>query len=503
MSEEKKILLIDEEYTPPLTTEEAEALKPIMQEFVDGYLDNKDRMTIDEWLDSKLTESLPEHDHQELVQARQDIVGSLRIQEEKLHSVQKAYQTGRSPESWFASEAKRAISYMSAQEAGRYLSQLDAAMKSANEAMERTIHTQAGLVSQNPNLDGFIAEQYHAQTFNLNAAARGSQYRAEVLEPGATGYSKNSVDIQIKDANGTVRARYQSKYCKDVKATEGAFDQGDYRGQQKLVPEDQLKELKEQGIKATDRITAPDGTSSNPLEKPVAKEMQEQAQSGNWNELNWNEYQLGDLAKGIGVRAGKAALLGAAIGVGFNVAQKVWKGENIEGSELLKTALVSGADFGLKTVIAGALKVGSEKGIIKLLPKGTPIETITGIVQVGIENVKIVGKMAKGELSLEEGVECMEQVTVSTLAGIAASAKGAVIGASIGTVLGPVGSAIGGFIGGTIGYMAGSYVGETIVKQAQKVRKKLFEGIACVGKKLKGAVSAVGNRLRSLARLFG
>ena len=503
MSEEKLILQIDEEYDPQLTEEEAETLKPIMQELVDGYLESKDRMTLDEWMDCKLKESLPGHNAQELVQIRRDMIGSLRIQEEKLYSVQKAYKTGRSKESWFASEAKKATSYMTAQEAGKYLSRLDAAMKSANEAMERTIHTQAGLISQNPNLDGFIAEQYHAQTFNLNAAAKGSQYRAEVLEPGAKGYSKNSVDIQIKDANGEVKARYQSKYGKDVKATEEAFNQGDYRGQQKLVPAEQLKDLEEQGIKATDRITAPDGTSSNPLEKPAAKEMQEQAQSGNWNELNWNEYQLADLAKGIGVRAGQAALMGAAIGVGFNVAQKIWKGEKIEGKELLKTALVSGADFGLKAALAGALKVGCEKGIIKMIPKGTTIETITSIVHVGIENVKIIGKMAKGELGLEEGIERMEQVTVSTVAGIAASAKGAAIGASIGTVFGPIGSAIGGFVGGTVGYMVGSYVGETIVKQAQKVRRKAFEVVVRVGKKVMGAVGAAANRLRSAARLFG
>lgn len=39
-------------------------------------------------------------------------------------------------------------------------------------------------------LDGFIAEQYHAQTFNLNAEATGSQYRAKVLEPNGNGYAK-------------------------------------------------------------------------------------------------------------------------------------------------------------------------------------------------------------------------------------------------------------------------------------------------------------------------
>lgn len=87
------------------------------------------------------------------------------------------------------------------------------------------------------------------------------------------------------------------------------------------------------------------------------EELQEEAQSGKWNDLNWNEYKAKDLAIGIGKQAGQAALMGAAIGVGFDVAQKVWNGEEIKGEELVETAIVSGADFGVKAAAAGALKV--------------------------------------------------------------------------------------------------------------------------------------------------
>ena len=117
---------------------------------------------------------------------------------------------------------------MSAQETAKYLTGLDNALQTANESLYSTITTQAGAISQNPRLDGFIAEQYHAQTFNLNAEATGSQYRAKVLEPNGNGYAKNSVDIVIVDANGKVVKRYQSKYCKYAKETERAFEQGDY-----------------------------------------------------------------------------------------------------------------------------------------------------------------------------------------------------------------------------------------------------------------------------------
>ena len=161
--------------------------------------------------------------------------------------------------------------------------------------------TKAGSVNQNPSLDGFIAEQYHAQTFNLNAEAVGSPYRAKVLEPNGTVYTKNSVDVVILDGNGKIVRRYQSKYCKDAKATQAAFEKGNYRGQRKLAPEGQAENL---SAKADVVIKAPDGTTSNALSKEQAKRLQDEAQSRKWNELNWNEYKVKDLTIGIGKQRG-------------------------------------------------------------------------------------------------------------------------------------------------------------------------------------------------------
>ena len=388
---------------------------------------------------------------------------------------------------------------MKAQEASKYLQNLDHALDTANESLYRTIHTQAGAISQNPHLDGFIAEQHHAQTFNLNAEAAGSPYRAKVLEPAGNGYAKSSVDIVIVDDSSNVVRRYQSKYCKDAEATAKAFEHGDYRGQQKLVPEGQEQDIAK---KVTTVIEAPDGTTSSPLSKERAKELQDEAQSGKWNDLNWNEYKAKDLAIGIGKQAGQAALMGAAVGVGFDVARKVWNGDEIKGEELVETAIVSGTDFGVKVAAAGALKIGAEKEIIKAIPKGTPAGTIANIAHVAIENVKIVGKMVAGELSAKEGFEKMEQTTVATVAGISTSTKGAAIGATIGTVFGPVGTAAGGFIGGTVGYMAGSKVGETIVKGVQKIREKAKNVVKSIGRSVSNVISSVSSGICSFCSLF-
>lgn len=500
MKENTAILAIDEDLAPQISADEAQALKPIQKKFMESYLEHRDSTPVDEWLRTEMAENLPDRSAEEIAQMSNEIITTLKVQEEKKASLEKAVANGRSKESWFASEMKSATSYMSSQEASQYLRGLDEALANANESLYRTLHTQAGVISQNPHLDGFIAEQYHAQTFNLNAEATGSPFRAKVLEPTGNGYAKNSVDIVIVDEGGHIVRRYQSKYCKDAEATARAFEHGDYRGQQKLVPEGQEQDIAK---KVTTVIEAPDGTSSAPLSKERAQELQEEAQSGKWNDLNWNEYKTKDLAIGIGKQAGQAALMGAAIGVGFDVAQKVWNGEEIKGEELVETAVVSGADFGVKAAAAGALKVGAEKGIIKVIPKGTPAGTIANIAYVAVENVKVVGKMATGELTVKEGLEKMEQTTVATVAGIAASTKGAAIGAAVGSVLGPVGTVVGGFIGGTIGYMAGSKVGETIVKGVQKIRKTVTDGIKSAGKAIAdGAKSFANGVLNSLCSLL-
>lgn len=502
-NENSDVLLLDEEFAPILVEGECEAVKPIIREFMECYAENKDK-PVEEWLSQKMQEQLPDRKPEEILAMTNEIITTLEVDEANKISLVKAIENGRSKESWFASETQKATSAMSEQETAKYLAVLDDALHTANESLYRTITTQAGAISQNPRLDGFIAEQYHAQIFNLNAEATGSQYRAKVLEPNGNGYAKNSVDIVIVDANGKVVKRYQSKYCKDAKATEQAFEHGDYRGQQKLVPEGQQADIQK---KSTTVIEAPDGTTSNPLSKSTAEQMRDEAQSGKWNELNWNEYKTKDIAIGIGKQAGYAALQGAAIGVGFDVAEKLWNGEEIKGEEVIETALVSGADFGVKAAAAGAIKVGVEKQIIKVIPKGTPASTIANIVFVAVEDAKVVGKMMTGELSLKEGIEKIEQTTVATAAGLVAMGKGVAIGATAGAIFGPVGAAIGGFVGGTVGYMAGSKVGETVVKGAQKIRDGAVKVAKTIGSGIKSACNTVASGVKSfcsgVASFFG
>ena len=478
---------------------------PIVQEFVKYGAAHAEQPTED-WLSDLLQEKMPEKSAEEVRGIAEEITTTLKEQEQYKKSLGDAVKQGRSKESWFASEVKKATSHMSAVEAAKYLESLDYGVSYANEKLYETILKKGSTgysidaVSENPNLDGSIAEQMHVQTFNMNATATGSPYRAYTLDSNR----KNSLDIKIVDTSGSnqPRSKYQSKYYETPKGTLNAFEKGDYRGQQSLVPEEQLEDVIASGRKATDRLVAPDGTTSNPLSKDAAKQLQQDAQSGNWTELDWNTYKVGDIAMGIGKQAAASALQGVAIGVGMSVAQKLWEGEDIEADELVETAVTTGADFGVKAAAAGALKTASEKGLLGIFSKGTPASTFTNIAFIGIENAKIAGKVASGELDAMEGVDQMSQTTVSCVAGIAASGKGTAIGAAIGTVLGPIGTAVGGFIGGTVGYVAGSKVGSLIMKGAKVIRDKAVKVVHTVVDTVKNVASKVFNGIRNLFSAF-
>lgn len=488
-----------------LSEEEAKGVSKIQREFLESYAASKDKMPVEEWLPQELQKQLLERKPEEIREMSSEILDSLKVTEKIKVSQQKAIAAGRSKDSWFASTVLQSTSQMSAQESARYLQSLDDAVKNANAAMHETITTKgSGYVtpSMNPNLDGFIAEQYHVNSFNMNATAKGSGLRAEVqpLKPGET-YTKNGFDVIIKDASGKRIHQYQMKFGATAEDTIRMINSGNYNNQTLVVPEEQVAAVQEAFPNKTVTSTIQDGDiSSNPLTKEQAKELQEQAQKGNFMDADWNDYVAKDIAIGIGKQTGYACLQGAAIGAGMAVATKVWNGEPIDGEEVVETAIVSGADFGVKTATAGALKAASEKGILKIIPKGTKGSTFANIAFVAIENVKVLGKVATGELTAKEGLDKMEQTTAACVAGIATSTKGAAIGATIGSVFGPVGTAIGGFIGSTIGYMAGSKVAETVVKGVQRVREKAVETIKSVGSAIVGGVKSFA---RGVASIFG
>ena len=398
---------------------------------------------------------------EEIVSTANEVVANVERANAEKASLHAHLDAGKSKASWLAGKIEQGAAAVGVANVGDYAAGIDQAVETANEQMRNTIMREVDAVNNveavkgSLHLDGFIAEQHHADTFNLDAAAKGSPLRAEVLGS----QDKNSVDVVIKDGDNIVR-QYQSKYGQDAEATRKLFEKGDYPGQDRLVPSGQEGDVPE----STDVIEAA-GVRSEPLTKDEAKRLQEQAQQAQEpRRYEWNDVNRIEIAKSIG----NQALVGAGLACGFQGARilgrRVWNflrgKENPPASEDLReffeSSVKSAGHVSAQTAVTGAVVVAARSGWINML-KYTPASIIAGIVHVGMENAKVLFKLAKGELDGVEALDAMGNCTASAVGGLAGAAGGGMLmGAKVGFLLGPIGAMVGGFVGGVAGYIAGS-----------------------------------------------
>lgn len=492
VAEECKALMATEE---ELAENDTKVLLPLMEKFSRSYDQKAESLSDIDWLKGTLKEELPEKSDEEIQKDAEEIVNGIKEQDKCYASISEFCDNGGTKEKWVAKKISEACTGMEVAQFGEYLSNIDEVLAQNNREMVMAILNKSGAVSQNPNLHGFIAEQYHANAFNRNAVLQDSSLRAEVLRPEGQAYAKNSVDLLIKDMsqNGKVVERIQVKFGKDADATVRLLGKGDYRSQRALVPEGQRDAVAEKMPSKTviDKIGGDDKTgdvASDPLSKKEALKMEERAQEKGRlpKKDTWNSYNTKELAYNIGRQAVYAGAGAAVLTAGIDTAAKLIQGKEIEPAETMKLAVCTGVDTGAKVSAAAAIKVGVEKGALKMLPK-----TIgnTGIVAVGcaaIENAKVLWKVANGEMTATQGADAMGRVTCSSFGSTFGAFKGGAAGAAVAafaTVTNPIGLAAAGIAGMIAGGMAGSVVGE-----------KVYEGVKAVGKAAKTlAKKAIGS----------
>lgn len=117
-----------------------------IKDFVSFWAENKDKLA-EVWLPVKLQEHLPEKSAEEIQSISNEIIESIETAVKAKESLGAAISSGRSKECWFASQAQKATSGMSAQEAFHYLADLDVTLQNANNSLYRTITTKAGVIN--------------------------------------------------------------------------------------------------------------------------------------------------------------------------------------------------------------------------------------------------------------------------------------------------------------------------------------------------------------------
>ena len=485
--------------------EEAKALKDLLTRFLREYGKKPADMEDKDWLSKQLHAELPDLSTAEAEKISRETFAAITEYNQNLASLNTAKAQGATAEEWFADMSREAAAGISAIKFGQRMEELGDILNEANAQLYRTVTTQDGAISQQLNLDGFLAEQQAVNSFNAAAKLNDSPFRAEVCapEPGQT-YGKNSFDVIIRGKGGRIVHQYQFKYGKDADATIQMLRRGNYNNQTLVVPPEQVEAVQAafpgktvvSQIGGTEKVPV----ASAPQSKADVKAMQNEIQnSGTVAELDWNSYDNRMLGKYVGRTAMMAGIQGAVLGAGFSLAAKLVSDEPVEVEDVVADALRTGADTSIKAATAGAITVAAKRGLLGAITPLTEAVPIANLACVAVENVKTLGRAAAGELTAGEALDQMAGNTVAMYYGLGCSAAGMAIGAAALAWIPIAGPVIGGLTGGVIGYAAGSKFGQSVYKTAKTVAKSAFK---TVKKAMEGAKKISERMTRSIGRLF-
>ncbi|PHI10135.1 hypothetical protein KSU03_03030 [Fusobacterium polymorphum] len=442
-------------------------------------------------------------------------------------------------------EAQLVANVLSTKSVNNYIDTVNTAIDNANKTLMESITTKTGNINQNPNLDGFIFEEYHAGTFNIDAAVKGKTYQAKALKPeiGET-YGKNSIDLIIEDSGKYVK-KYSAKAYKNAKESAKAFYDKitgyKYKFQSKLVPIDQTGDISN----SVDKIKY-DNVESKGITKAEIKDIQNDLQSGN-KKVDILNFKKDVNSISISKQIGKQAMINGTMGLGIRMAANIGvnliTGKEVEAEEVIEAGIKTGASMGMATAVAGGIRVAVEKKVIPTVFSRILTNNIIGAIAAA--SMDIIGtafKLGSGEISLGKTVKDIGKSVGAAYGAIVASgwlSSGGLVVAgtkiagmiglgtigTVGTILGvgvsvvagaicaTVGSKVAGAIASGIGAVAETIIDGAveIVKAGKEVVKNLasgvWNGVKSVGSSIvsagKSLISEVGSVISGVGSFFG
>lgn len=416
----------------------------------------------------------------------------------------------------FEHSAKIRSDLLGANLSADYIQQVAAAIDQANIVMGELNESNLLIDS----LKGFVAERWHSETFNIEAALNGSHER--VMFPGSNEFASPDIisswgaefglkyyksPLETAKAQSTSYEEYYRKAIagKNVKpsieefyAQRNIYDinskqhQSIYQAQTRIVPSDQYNyigtelhrsALREESIrpaladkykethqKLADRINSPEGNKSTPLSEEKAKEIARDLKQG---EYDGKKYGLSTTEmiefEHIVNEAIKAGLTAAVITVVIKsvpdivaLLEKVLKQEDITLDEFVERGFgsLSASTHGfIRGSLAATISATFKSGLAGEYAKKlnpTIIGVITAVTFNIIENSI---KLAKGKMTdTEFSNECLKDVLVGSLAGIGAIAFQTIIPVPV------LGLLIGSIVGSIVGAFAYSSCNKLVLK---------------------------------------
>ena len=359
-------------------------------------------------------------------------------------------------------EAQLVANVLSTKSVNNYIDTINTTIDNANKTLVESVTTKAGTINQNPNLDGFIFEEYHAGTFNIDAAVKQKSYHAEVLKPGAgETYGKNSIDIVIKEAKKNMK-KYSAKAYKNAKESAKAFYDKitgyKYKFQSKLVPTDQTGDI----ANSVDKIKYGD-VESKGITKTEIKDIQKDLQSGNKKDiLNFKkDVNTISISKQIGKQAIVNGTMGLGIRMAANIGVNLITGKEVEAEEVIEAGIKTGASMGMATAVAGGIRVAVEKKVIPtVFSRILTNNTIGAIAAASMDIIGTAFKLGSGEISLGKAVKDVGNSLGAGYGAIISSGIGFSGGMALATTigLGTIGT-VGTILTGGLALVAGAVCG--------------------------------------------
>ena len=412
-------------------------------------------------------------------------------------------------------EAQLVANVLSAKSVNNYIDTVNIAIDNANKTMMESVTTKTGMINQNPNLDGFIFEEYHAGTFNIDAAVKQKSYYAEALKPelGET-YGKNSIDLIIEDSGKYVK-KYSAKAYKNANETAKSFYNKitgyKYKFQSKLVPTDQVRDI----ANSVDKVKY-NNVESKGITKAEIKDIQENLQSGNKKADIFN-FKKDVNTISISKQIGKQAMINGTMGLGIRMAANIGinliQGKEVEAEEIIEAGIKTGASMGMATAVAGGIRVAVEKKVIPtVFSRILTNNTIGAIAASSIDIIGTAYKLGSGEITLGKAVKDVGNSISAGYGAIISSGIGFSGGMALATTigLGTIGT-VGTILTGGLALAAGAVcgvVGSNIAlkianglgKITEKVVDKAVDIVKSGVNKVKNTVSSAWSGVKSFIR---
>ena len=387
-----------------------------------------------------------------------------------------------------------------------YVDTVNNAIDNANKTLVESVTTKTGMINQNPNLDGFIFEEYHAGTFNIDATVKGKTYQAKALKPeiGET-YGKNSIDLIVEDSGKYVK-KYSAKAYKNANETAKSFYDKitgyKYKFQSKLVPTDQVGDI----TNSVDKIKYND-VESKGITKTEIKDIQKDLQSGNKKADIFNfkkDVNTISISKQIGKQAMLNGTMGSILAMGTNIGINVIQGKEVEAEEVIEIGIKTGASMGMATAVAGGIRVAVEKRVIPtVFSKMLTNNTIGAIAASSMDIIGTAFKLGSGEISLGKAVKDVGNSLGAGYGAIISSGIGFSGGMALATTigLGTIGT-VGTILTGGLALVAGAVSGVIGSNIALKIANGLGKITETVVDKAVDIVKSGMNTVKNMASGF-